>query len=174
MKRGRGAGGWIFLALVSAAYVVVAIARPELGQRAWGSFVELLQRVAPALLLVWILMFVVQLLLGRERIERWLGARSGARGWLLACASGVLAGGPIYPWYALLADLHGKGMRTPLVAVFLYSRALKLPLLPLMAHYFGGRFVAVLSLLIVVFAFVSGGIVMLLERRRTLVRPPAR
>jgi hypothetical protein len=43
-----------------------------------------------------------------------------------------------------------------------------------MAHYFGGRFVAVLSLLIVVFAFVSGGIVMLLERRRTLVRPPAR
>jgi uncharacterized membrane protein YraQ (UPF0718 family) len=173
MKRGRGAGGWIFLALVAAAYIVVAVARPELGQRAWGSFVELLQRVAPALLLVWILMFVVQLLLERERIERWLGSRSGVRGWLLACTSGVLAGGPIYPWYALLAELHGKGMRTPLVAVFLYSRALKLPLLPLMTHYFGGRFVIVLSLLIVVFAFVNGGIVMLLERRGPLVRRPA-
>jgi hypothetical protein len=60
------------------------------------------------------------------------------------------------------------------VAVFLYSRALKLPLLPLMTYYFGGRFVIVLSLLIVVFAFVSGGIVMLLERRWTLVPRPAR
>lgn len=174
MKRGRGIGGWVFLAFVAAVYGVVAVAQPELGLRAWNSFVGLLHRLVPALLLVWILMFVTQLLLGRERIERWLGARSGVRGWLLACASGVLAGGPIYPWYALLAELHGKGMRTPLVAVFLYSRALKLPLLPLMAHYFGGRFVAVLSLLIVVFAFVSGGIIMLLEWHWALVRKPAR
>lgn len=173
MRRGRGVGGWIFLAVVAAAYIVVAAAQPELGRRAWDSFIDLLHRVAPVLLFVWVLMFVAQLLLGRERIERWLGARSGARGWLLACASGALAGGPIYPWYALLAELHGKGMRTPLVAVFLYSRALKLPLLPLMAHYFGGRFVAVLSLLIVAFAFVSGGLVALLERRWTLVRRAA-
>lgn len=173
MTRRRGGGGWIFLALVVAAYVAVAVAQPELGLRAWDSFVELLHRVAPALLFVWILMFLVQLLLGRERIERWLGAGSGARGWLLASTSGVLAGGPIYPWYALLADLHRKGMRTPLVAVFLYSRALKLPLLPLMAHYFGWRFVTVLALLIVASSFVSGAVVMLLERRWSLVRRPA-
>lgn len=173
MKRGRGAGGWIFLALTAAAYLAVAAVQPELGRRAWDSFLELLYRVAPALLFVWFLMFLVQLLLGRERIERWLGAGSGARGWLLACTSGVLAGGPIYPWYALLAELRGQGMRMPLVAVFLYSRALKLPLLPLMAHYFGWRFVAVLAALIVAFAFVSGAVVMLLERRWTLVRRPA-
>jgi len=42
-----------------------------------------------------------------------------------------------------------------------------------MAHYFGWRFVTVLALLIVAFSFVSGAVVMLLERRWSLVRRPA-
>lgn len=46
-------------------------------------------------------------------------------------------------------------------------------LLPLMAHYFGWLFVTVLALLIVAFAFVSGAVVMLLERRWTLLRRPS-
>jgi hypothetical protein len=37
----------------------------------------------------------------------------------------------------LLHEVHEKGMQSSLVAVFLYSRAVKLPLLPLMLHYFG-------------------------------------
>ena len=47
-------------------------------------------------------------------------------------------------------------MRSELIAVLLYARAVKLPLLPLMAHYFGAPFTVVLSLRILVFALVSG------------------
>jgi uncharacterized membrane protein YraQ (UPF0718 family) len=170
MKRGRGVGGWFFLALVAGLYAVVAALEPDAARQAWLSFLALLERVVPVLIFVWLLMFATQLLLGRERIERWIGHRSGARGWLLACGSGVLAGGPIYPWYALLAELHGKGMRTPLVAVFLYARALKLPLLPLMAHYFGWRYVGVVSTLIVIFAVASGLVLAGFDGRWQLVR----
>jgi zinc transporter ZupT len=88
---------------------------------------------------------------------------SGLTGWLLAVLAGVISTGPVYTWYALLAELRGKGMRIALVAVVLYARAIKLPLL---AHYFGLRYMLVLSLLIAGFSIVNG----LLKER--LLRQP--
>jgi uncharacterized membrane protein YraQ (UPF0718 family) len=70
----------------------------------------------------------------------------------------VASTGPVYAWYALLAELRAKGMRSALVAVVLYARAIKLPLLPLLAHYFGLRYMLLLSLWIAVFAIVTGGL----------------
>ena len=52
-------------------------------------------------------------------------------------------------------------MSSALIATFLYSRALKLPLLPLMVHYFGMAYTAVLSLCIVLFSVLCG---LLVER----------
>jgi hypothetical protein len=56
----------------------------------------------------------------------------------------------------MLAELRAKGTRTALVAVVLYARAIKLPLLPLLGHYFGLPYMLVLSLLLAVFAVVNG------------------
>lgn len=170
----RRTGGWIFLALVLAACALTAAARPDLAPPMYGSFVSLVARILPALTFVLALMFIAQLLLTRRRIERWLGRGSGARGWLLACSAGVLSTGPVYPWYALLAALHRDGMRTPLIAVFLYARGLKLPLLPLMAHYFGVPYVLIVSLLLVAFAFAGGLVIAAMERRWPLERRPTR
>ncbi|MFV8824429.1 hypothetical protein ACNKW1_06890 [Thauera sp. WH-2] len=58
-----------------------------------------------------------------------------------------------------LAELHARSMRTALLAVVLYARAIKLPLLPLLAHYFGMSYMLVLSALIALFALL-GGLVM--------------
>ena len=91
-----------------------------------------------------------------RRVERWLGRDSGPGAWLIAAGAGALATGPVYPWYALLAELRRKGMQPALVAVLLYARAIKLPLLPLMAHYFGAPFTLVLSGWILAFAWLSG------------------
>jgi len=102
------------------------------------------------------LMFLFDFFLTAERIESWLGSGSGMRGWLLAAAAGVLSTGPIYPWYGILAELREKGMRTALAAVFLYARAIKLPLFPAMAHYFGLRYTVMLSLFIAGFSILSG------------------
>lgn len=57
--------------------------------------------------------------------------------------AGVLSAGPAYAWYTLLAGLRGQDMRRALVAAFLYARAVKLPLLPIMAHYFGMAYTVV-------------------------------
>ena len=69
---------------------------------------------------------------------------------------GVLAIGSIYARCALLRELREKGMQSSLAAVFLCSRAVKLPLLPLMVHYFGAIYTLLLCLYLLGFSFVSG------------------
>jgi len=64
--------------------------------------------------------------------------------------------GPVYAWYPMLRELRQKGMRNGLIAAFLYSRAVKLPLLPLMIHYFGVAYAVVLSLYLIAFSILSG------------------
>jgi uncharacterized membrane protein YraQ (UPF0718 family) len=157
----RKLGGWLFLMLVLLAHGATAIVEPALARRAMASTLDMLGQVAPVLVLVLALMFLAERFLTPGRTRAWLGRGSGLRGWLLAVMAGIVSTGPVYTWYALLAELRQKGMRTALVAVLLYARAIKLPLLPLLAHYFGLRYVLVLSLLIAFFAIVNG---LLMER----------
>jgi len=164
MKKKHRLGGWLFPALVILAYGVTALIEPGHARAALADFLAMLGKVAPVLVLVFILLFLGELYLSRERVEGWLGRRSGLRGWLLALAAGVLSTGPVYAWYALLAELRAKGMRSALVAVVLYARAIKLPLLPLLAHYFGLRYLLVLSLFIAAFAILNGLAMERLER----------
>lgn len=119
---------------------------------------DLLRQLIPALILVFVLMSVIHMTLDGKAVKRHLGKGAGVRGWALAVAAGVLSLGPVYPWYALLADLRNRGMHPSLAATFLYARAIKLPLLPLMAHYFGLAYTVVLSLCLLVFSVISGWI----------------
>jgi len=95
----------------------------------------------------------------QEKAARLTGRDSGTRGWLLAMGMGVLSHGPIYPWYPLLRELMQKGTRPALVATFLYARSIKLPWLPVMAHYFGLGYTIVLTLLMLLFSPINGWLV---------------
>jgi uncharacterized membrane protein YraQ (UPF0718 family) len=159
MARSRAFGGWQFLGAVLLAHGAAALLDAELASRAREAFVHMAASVTPVLVLVFGLVFLVERLLTRERTRTWLGRGSGWRGWLLALAAGIVSTGPVYAWYALLAELRAKGMRDALVAVALYARAIKLPLLPLLAHYFGLGFVLVLSAWLAVFALATGWLV---------------
>lgn len=157
-------GGWLFLALVLAACGVTALFDPQSVRVAFANFLATLVTIVPMLAMVFLLMFLGELLLSPKRVEAWLGHGSGLRGWLVALAAGVVSSGPVYAWYALLAELRAKGMRTALLAVILDARAIKLPLLPLLAHYFGLRYMVIVSLLIAVFSILNGWMVERLER----------
>jgi uncharacterized membrane protein YraQ (UPF0718 family) len=161
-----GRGGWIFLALVVMLYGIVALLDAGLASRAGELFVRLLGKLLPALLLVFVLLFLMNLLLDPRRVRRYLGRHSGLKGWLVAMVAGVLSTGPVYAWFAVLRDLREKGMRTALVAVMLYARAVKLPLLPLLVHYFGAVYTVVLVVYLLIFSVFSGAI---MERIATAV-----
>ncbi len=119
-------------------------------------FGKTLGSIVPALALVFLMMFFTNLLVRPETIMKHLGENAGFRKWLIAILGGIISSGPTYLWYPLLADLKEGGMNQSLLAAFLYARAVKIPLMPLMAYYFGWMFVAVFSFCLVFSSIVVG------------------
>jgi uncharacterized membrane protein YraQ (UPF0718 family) len=127
--------------------------------------IRLIVRIAPVLLVVFVVMFLANLFLENKEVFRFLGKGSGFRGWTIAIAGGIVSSGPIYMWYPLLSDLKTKGMKDSLIATFLYNRAVKIPLLPMMVHYFGWDFTLTLSIYMILFSVVNGIVVQHLTQR---------
>jgi uncharacterized membrane protein YraQ (UPF0718 family) len=152
----KGRGGWLFLVLVLIAYGLLGLVNPEATSQSLTFFTHIMAQVLPVLGLVFFLLFVANLVLKPKRIRRYLGKGSGIKGWFAAVLGGILSVGSIYAWYTMLSELQQKGMRNALIAVFLYSRAVKLPLLPLMIHYFGVAYTLVLCLYLISFSVISG------------------
>lgn len=152
----KALAGWFFLLGVGALYALIAPFNRSMVADALSAFGSLLIRIVPVLVLVFGLLFLASLFLDKKWLARHLGKASGLGGWVLTVVCGVLSAGPLYAWYPLLGDLKGKGMSGALIATFLYSRALKLPLLPLMVHYFGIAYTVALSACIIVFSVLSG------------------
>jgi len=123
-------------------------------------------QIIPVLLLVILFMALLDYFLHPKTVSKYLGKGSGIKGWFLAISTGILSHGPIYVWYPLLKDLRDRGMKSGLIAAFLYSRAIKIPLLPLMAYYFGALFVVVLLPYIVIASIVEGEIIELIGSRK--------
>jgi len=158
--------GCIFLFIVICLYVLTLLIKTDIAVNALAFSIKLLYQIFPVLLLIFVLIFVSNFLVKPDWVRVNVGKGSGVRGWLVALVGGILSVGPIYAWYALLRDLQAKGMRTALIAVFLYNRGIKLPLLPLMIHYFGGIYTLILAVYMTLFS-VIGGILLekILERK---------
>jgi uncharacterized membrane protein YraQ (UPF0718 family) len=166
-RKRSGIGGWLFLLMVLGCYGLVGAIDADLLVPALELFGGVIAQVLPVLGVVFLLLLAADFALSPHWVRRNLGQHSGLRGWLMAALGGVLATGPVYPWYALLGDLRDKGMRTSLVAVFLYSRAVKLPLIPLLVHYFGIRYALLLCALLLLFAQLNGLLIGRLLRDRS-------
>ncbi len=155
-NRHKVSGSWLFLAIVLCIYGLSGLLDPDAASAALALFYPIMQQVLPILGMVFVLLFVADVLLTPARVRQYLGAESGLKGWMLAVSAGILSTGPVYAWYAVVAEMQSKGMRTALAAAFLYSRALKLPLLPLMIYYFGAGYTSVLCLYLLAFAVING------------------
>jgi uncharacterized membrane protein YraQ (UPF0718 family) len=155
---------WVFLFLVVVLYGIVGIIDFEMLQDTLPVLGRLVLRIFPVLLLVFGIMFVTNLFFGDKSIVKRLGKGSGCMGWIFAITGGIISSGPIYMWYPLLSDLKERGMRDRLIAAFLYSRAIKIPLIPMMVFYFGWPFTTILSLYMVLFSVPIGVIVERLAR----------
>jgi len=166
-KKVKNRGSWIMLGVVALLYVVTFIMNVEAGKEALLAAWEILKMIAPILLLVFFLMALLNTFVDSKNIAKHLGAESGVRGWIIALLGGVLSHGPAYIWYPMLADLRKHGAKDGLVIAFFYTRSIKLPWLPLMISYFGLAFTVVLTLLVILSAWIQGiiadKIVVLLE-----------
>jgi uncharacterized membrane protein YraQ (UPF0718 family) len=156
--------GLYFLGAVIGLYIVLYLLEPDSIQKALKASGNVLIQIAPVLFLILILIGMVNYFVKPKTVSKYVGKGSGIKGWFLAVSTGVLSHGSIYIWYPLLRDLRDQGMRSGLVAVFLYNRAIKIPLLPLMVYYFGMVFVVLLLIYMVIASIVEGKVIEMIER----------
>jgi len=100
----------LILAVVAAALLAVAFWRgrdlPLAGLLAGG---RTLWRNLPILLLGFVIAGLVQVLVPKELISRWLGVQAGVKGVLIACVAGGLVPGAPYAVFPLVAALYHAG-----------------------------------------------------------------
>lgn len=116
----------LFLAAVAAALGGVAWATGG-PSAAWrGLFIggRTLIQVTPLLLAAFLIAGLTQALASREVIERWLSARAGIKGILLACLGGALIPGGPYVYYPIAGALLHSGAGLGVLVAFIAAKNL--------------------------------------------------
>lgn len=147
-KLSKISGSWYFLITVLMMYGVLFIVNQHLFCETLQFFYNLLFKIIPIFVAVFILMVITNYFVTPKFITRHLSDK-GLNKWFFIIAGGILSAGPIYMWYPLLADLNKKGLNYGLVACFLYNRAIKIPLIPVAIMYFGWKYVVVLTVVMI-------------------------
>ena len=155
----------LFLVVVIILYLILSIFDSDKVYRSLHVSYDIITQIFPILVLVIFLIGIANFFLKPKTVSKYLGEGSGIKGWFLAVSLGILSHGPIYVWYPMLKDLRNHGMRTGLLAVFLYNRAIKIPLLPVMVFYFGISYVIILSLYMMIISIIEGKIIEIIEYR---------
>jgi len=159
INKNRISGGVKFLIIVLVIYSVIALFNFSIIKDAFFDFLQMLIKIVPILVIVFVVMVLVNLYFTRDKIGKYLGKESGIKGWLYAIISGILVSGPPYILFPLLGEIKKGGMKNSLLAVFLYNRNVKIPFLPVMIYYFGLSFTVILSLYIIIFSILNGKLI---------------
>jgi uncharacterized membrane protein YraQ (UPF0718 family) len=150
--------GWYFLAIAIAIYMIIIAIKPSLLAPTLNAFFNTLKKIAPVFILVFAIMFITNYFITPKWLVKHLGKDSSIKSWFIAIVTGIISTGPIYMWYPLLSGLKEHGVRKGLIATFLYARAIKPALIPLMILYFGLAFTITLTVIMVPFSIIQGKI----------------
>ena len=143
-------------------YLGTALLHPEILRPALRYSLHLFATLLPILAVVLFLMGLFDSVFDAKNIARLLGRESGLKGWGIALLGGVLSHGPGYVWYPMIQEMRRHGARDSLIVAFFYSRAIKLPWLPLMVIYLGTGFTVFLTLYVLLASWLQGLIAELL------------
>ena len=151
--------GWYFLIAVVVTYIIMSIFKPDALIPSLKFFLSIITKIIPIFILIFILMIIINRFVSSNKLAKHFGEKSGVKAWLVAIITGIISAGPIYLWYPLLNDLQKKGVNNGLIATFLYNRAIKIPLLPLMIFYFGLLYTIILTFITIIASVFHGLIV---------------
>ncbi len=149
----------IFALITILIYILLYFIDKNFFTLSFNSLQNMVLKIGPYLILIFLLMLFNELVISPESVKKYLGKNSGWKGVLATSLFGVLSVGPVYVWFPLLKDLKKHGLTNKLIAIFMYNRAVKLQVLPVMIFYFGVRYSIVFTLFIIIASFFIGEIV---------------
>ena len=147
---------FLFPVVILIIYAILFFISPDKAGQAIRSSGNVFLGMLVPLVLVFVIMLLINLFLKPAAVAKFLGKGSGIKGIALSVVAGIISTGPIYAWYPLLKDLREKGAGESSIAIFLYNRAVKPFLLPVMIGYFGWIYVSVLIVLTTLASVVVG------------------
>jgi uncharacterized membrane protein YraQ (UPF0718 family) len=146
----------IFLLISVLIFFILILIKPEQFWPIIKIALSTLETILPSLILVFVLLVITNYFINQKTILKYF---KNKKSWIIAVIGGLLSSGPIYMWYPLLSELQEKGIKNGFIATFLYNRAIKLPLLPLMISYFGMIYVFVLAIVMIITSIFQGIII---------------
>ena len=152
-------GPWIFMGVSLLLYLPVYLFDKVKAIEVAERFYHLALEIFPFLIVVFVLMVLINLFMRTTTLIKYMGKESGLRGWIIAIVAGIFSMGAIYMWFPLLKDMMEKGVKPGLIAVFLYNRGIKLHWLPLMALYFGLKYVVILTIVTISVSLLQGTVI---------------
>ena len=147
-----------FLIIVTSLYCALFIFDFNNAIQSLNKFVDIIITLLPIFAFIIILTALINYFLKPKQILKHFGEDSGKAGIFYSVIGGILSHGPMYAWYGMLKDMRKHGLKDGLIVTFLYARAVKLPLLPLMIAIFGITYTIVLNIYVILFAIIQGKI----------------
>lgn len=146
---------WVLVLLTLVALLLAGLAWRDGGAEALRGGVvagaETLESVALLLVAAFLIAGLTQTLVSQEMIDRWLSARSGWRGILLACFAGALIPGGPYVYYPIAGALLQSGAGLGVLISFVTAKNLwSVTRLPLEFALLGSRLTIIRFLLTLV------------------------
>ncbi|MFB6075875.1 MAG: permease [Candidatus Aenigmatarchaeota archaeon] len=157
-KSKNNTGIWL-LCITIILYIIAFILNPSRTVASLNFTKGITLQIAPIFFIIIIFMVVIDYFITPQKISGWVGKKSGIKGYIISISTGILSHGPIFIWYSLLKSLKERGMKNGLIAIFLYNRAIKLPLIPMLIYYFGLTFSLVLLGTMVLASIVQGFVI---------------
>lgn len=142
--------------IVLCLYILLFIVNSQSAFLALQKSTTVLTRILPIIAVVIFFTALLNFFLQPKQMARHLGHESGIRGWGWSLLAGIVSHGPMYVWYPLLENLREHGMKDKFIVVFFASRAIKIPLIPVMIDYFGLTFTLLLSFYMLFGALLQG------------------
>jgi len=123
----------------------------------------MLLQITPLLIFAFIVAGMVQILIPREMLSKWIGAESGMRGILIGSLAGGLAPGGPYVSLPIVAGLLKSGASIGTMVAFLTGWSLwAVSRLPMEVGILGWKFTLVRVLSTIIFPPIAGVIAQLL------------
>lgn len=150
---------WFFLILVLFLYLLTLFFDKFFFIKSVLYAKNIITEIIPVLIVVFVLTFIANIWLSSKKMNKLLEKKVGFWQYLSAVMLGILSSGPIYMWYPLLSELKEKGLKNSLIVIFLYNRAVKIPLMPMIVCYFGLSFLLIITFFMIIFSLINGYLV---------------
>lgn len=153
-----------FLILVAAAYLLMFIIKPDMGVTSIKNSIYYIKEMLMIMPVIFVLTALLDTWIAKEKITKYLGKESKAKGVILSFVLGGISAGPIYAAFPMCVMLHKKGASVRNLIIILSSWAvIKIPMLINEVKFLGVKFMAirwVLTILaITVFSWLASKIV---------------